>query len=62
LMVHPGRMDRGILALDSKADENQLRRRVKEMALLADPSFQKACEAADMRRLPGEEFMRIFAA
>jgi predicted glycoside hydrolase/deacetylase ChbG (UPF0249 family) len=45
---HPGHLDPTLLGRDCTADDGQMERRVREMALLSDPRFKDACERADL--------------
>lgn len=46
LTCHPGYLDASLIGRDCTADDGQMQRRVHELSLLEQPSFQEACQRA----------------
>jgi predicted glycoside hydrolase/deacetylase ChbG (UPF0249 family) len=58
LTCHPGYTDETLLGRDCTPDDGQLRRRLRELELLRDPSFPEACAQAGFRLASADELTR----
>jgi hypothetical protein len=55
LACHPGYHDETLVGRDCLQDDAQHRRRARELALLLDPSFDRACREAGFLRVSAAE-------
>jgi predicted glycoside hydrolase/deacetylase ChbG (UPF0249 family) len=58
LACHPGYLDPSLIGRDCTDEDGNLRRRVRELELLRQPSFAEACREAGFRLVPPGELAR----